>query len=120
MNAGCDEQMTTQITPRGVDEGDDDASVIDMTGSDDESEVEDGNDYYPEVKRELQDSGVSPQDSGDSGVPPKDVGLRRSSRTRTQATKFSPKMTGQSHDEGVREGVGFPKTAANSLAAAQE
>ena len=65
--------MTTQITPRGVDEGDDDVSAIDMTGSDDESEVEDGNDYYPEVKRELQDSGVSPQDSGDSGVPPKDA-----------------------------------------------
>ena len=76
--------------------------------------------HYPEVKRELQDSGVSPQDSGDSGVPPKDIRLCRSSRTRTQATKFSPKMTGQSHHEGVREGVGFPETAANSLAAAQE
>ena len=52
--------MTTQITPRGVDEGDDDASVINVTGSDDESEIEDGNDYFPEVKREPQDSGVSP------------------------------------------------------------
>ena len=84
--------MTTQITPRGVDEGDDDASVINLTGSEDESEIEDEMTYYPEVKRELQDSGVSPQDSGDSGVPPKDVGLRRSSRTQTQAKIFSPKI----------------------------
>ena len=103
-----------------MDEDDDDASVIDLTGSEDEPEIEGEMTYYPEVKRELQDSGVSQQDPGDSGVPPKDVGLRRSSRTRTQATIFSPKMTGQSHDEGVREGVGFPETAANSLAAAQE
>ena len=36
-NAGRDMQVTTQITPRGVN---DDASVIDMTGSDDESENE--------------------------------------------------------------------------------
>ena len=29
-------------------------------------------------------------------------------------------MTGQRHDEGVHEGVGFPEAAANNLAAAQE
>ena len=34
--------------------------------------------------------------------------------------KFIPTMKGQSHDEGVHEGVGFPETVANDLAAAQE
>ena len=91
--------------------------VIDITGSDDESEIEDGNDYFPEVKREPRGLGVSPQDSG---VPPQDAGLCRSSRRKTPGVKFIPTITGQSHDEGVHERVGFPKTAANSLAAAQE
>ena len=63
-NAGRDVQMTTQITPRGVDEGDDDASVIDITGSDNESEVEDEDDQPLargvdiKIESEPQDSGV--------------------------------------------------------------
>ena len=73
--AGRDMKVTTQITSRGVD---DDASIIDVTGSDDESEVEDENDHFPA-------EGVDPkiksetQDSGDSGVPLQDAGLRTSS-----------------------------------------
>ena len=64
-NAGRDMQVTTQITPRGVN---DDTSAIDITGSDDESETE--NDRSPaegvdqEIKMEQEDlkySGVPPQ-----------------------------------------------------------
>ena len=79
-NAGRDMQMTTQIKPRGVDAGDEEASVIDITGSDDESEVEDEDDQSPargvDIKIESE-----PQDSG---VPPQDAGLRRSSRQKKQ------------------------------------
>ena len=115
-NAGRDMKVTTQIKSRGVDEGDDDASVIDVTGSDDESEVEDKDDQFP---AEEVDSKIKSEPQ-DSGVPPQDAGLRRSSRLQTPGRKFIPTMTGQSHDEGVHEGVGFPEAAANNLAAAQE
>ena len=115
-NAGLNMKVTTQIKSRGVDEGDDDASVIDATGSDDESEVENEDDHFP---AEGVDSKIKSEPQ-DSGVPPQDAGLRRSSRLQTPGRKFIPTMTGQSHDEGVHEGVGFPKTAANDLAAAQE
>ena len=98
-------KVTTHTKPRGVDEGDDDASVIDVTGSDDESEVEDEDDHFPvggvyfKIKSEPND------DPQDSGVPPQDAGLRRSSRVRTPGRKFIPTMTGQSYDEGVHKGV---------------
>ena len=62
-------QVTTQITPRGVD---DDASVIDVTGSDDESEFEGKNDHFPAegVDKEIK---IEPEGSEDSGVPPQGV-----------------------------------------------
>ena len=108
-NDGRDMKVTTQITPRGVD---DDASVIDVTDSDDESEFEGENEHFPaegvdqerNIKSEdSEDSGVPPQ-----GVPPQDAGLRRSSRVRVPERKFIPTMKGQRHDEGVHKGVGFP------------
>ena len=60
-------QVTTQITPRAVD---DDTSVIDVTGSDDESETE--NDQFPAegVDQEIK---IEQEDSEDSGVPPQGV-----------------------------------------------
>ena len=89
-NAGRDMKVTTQITPRGVD---DDASVIDVTGSDDESKFEGENNHFPAegVDQEMK---IESEDSGDSGVPPQDAGLRRSSRRRTPGVKFIPTMTG--------------------------
>ena len=109
-------QVTTQITPRGVD---DDTSVIDVTGSDDESEFEDENDHFPAEGMDPEIK-IESEDSGDPGVPPQDAGLRRSSRVRTPGEKSIPTMKGQRYDEGVHEGVGFPEAAANNLAAAQE
>ena len=109
-------KVTTQIKSRGVDEGDDDTSVIDVTGLDDESAVGDEDDHFPARGVDFKIKS-KPQDSG---VPPQDTGLRRSSRLQTAGRKFIPTMTGQSHDEGVHEKGGFPKTAANNLAAAQE
>ena len=78
---------------------DDDASVIDVTGSDDESDFEGENDHFTaegvgqEIKIEQEDSedsGVPPQ-----GVPPQDAGLRRSSRVRAPGRNFIPTMKGQ-------------------------
>ena len=73
-NAGHDMQMTTQIKPRGVDAGDKEASVIDITGSDDDSEVEDEDDQPPARGVDIKIK-IEPQDSR---VPPQDIGLRRS------------------------------------------
>ena len=62
-------KVTTQITPRGVD---DDASVIDVTGSDDESEFEGENAHFPAegVDQEIK---IESEDPGDSGVPSQDA-----------------------------------------------
>ena len=68
-------KVTTQTKSRGVDEGGNDASVIDVTGSYGESEVEDENDNFSA-------GGVAFKTESklrDSGVPPQDAGLRRSS-----------------------------------------
>lgn len=85
-------QMTTQTKPRGVDEDDDEASVIGVTRLDDKSEFEDEDDHSPargvDIKTESK-----PQDSV---VPPQDAGLRRSSRRKNPGLKFIPTMTGQS------------------------
>ena len=110
-NAGRDMKVTTQIKSRGVDEDNDDASVIDVTGSDDESEVEDEDDHFP---AEGEDSKIKSEPQ-DSGVPPQDAVLCRSSRLRTPAREFISTMTGQSHDEGVHEGVGFPEAASQKF-----
>ena len=119
-NAGRDMNVTTQIKSRGVNEGDDDASVIDATGSDDESEVEDEDDHFPARGVDFKIKNEPSDDPQDSGVPPQDAGLRRSSRILTPGRRFIPTMTGQNHDEGVHEEVGFPEAAADNLAAAQE
>ena len=68
-NAGRDMQVTTKITPRGVD---DNASVIDVAGSDDESEFEGENDHFPTegVDQEIK---IESEDSEDPGVPPQGV-----------------------------------------------
>ena len=108
-------KVTTHTTPRGVNERDDDASVIDVTGSDDGSEVEDEDDHFPAGGVDLEIKNESNNDPQDPRVPPQDAGLRQSSRVRTPGRRFIPKMTGQHHDEGVYEGVGFPEAAADSM-----
>ena len=77
-NARHDMQMTTQSKPRGVDTGNEEASVIDITGLDDESEVEDKNDQSPargvdiKIESEPQDSGVPPKTQDCAGAADKD------------------------------------------------
>ena len=82
-------KVTTQIKSRGVDEDNDDAYVIDVTGSDDESEVEDEDDHFPAGGVDFKIKS-KPQDS---------VGVRRSIRLQTPGRKFILTVRGRSHDE---------------------
>ena len=103
----------TQSKTRGVDDYEDDASVIETEDSDDES---DGG-VYPGIKQEAIKVEDAPEDDDednhpsladrDSVPPMASIGIGK--RVRVPRQMLTPMMKGKHHDEGLYEGLGSPQ-----------
>ena len=95
-----------------MDDDKDDASVIEIEESDDES---DGG-MYPRIKQEANKVEDVPENDDEDNPPslvkrdsvPPMASLGRGKRVQVPRQMLIPTMKGKHHDEGVYEGVGFP------------
>ena len=118
-NYGRKTDVVIQSKTIGVDDDEDDDSVIYIEYSDDES---DGG-VYPGINKEATQVEDGPEDDDKDNPPslverdsvPHMAILGRGKRVRVPRKMPIPTVKGKHHDEGVYEGVGFPQVKSISV-----